>query len=141
MKHNLHAHKTGGSSAALAIIVGTLTTCLISFLLTIALTGLVMNGYIEKNETDVFVFFIRAISVMIGSLLASALSKEKILLTIGLTTGIYLMILLLLGFIFYNNAFRNFGAGVISALVGGACASIIKLKLPIKKKHFVKLKR
>lgn len=141
MKYNIRVPKAGGSSVGLGITIGVFAACLAGFLLTIALTSLVMNGSVDKNETDLFVFVIRAISVILGSLITTSFTKTKHLLMIGLTMVGYLLIQLILGFVIFNDSFHNFGIGVISTLLGGVCACIIKLKMPLKKKHFVKHRR
>lgn len=138
MKRNLHMFKTGGQSVVISVVVGMLVALVVSVLLNIGLTSLVMNGYIAENGTTVFVFLSRAISVITGGLLTSSLAKEKILLVIGLSAVGYLMILIGLGIVLFEGSFHNFGSGVLSVAAGVACACIMKLKPPSKKKHSVK---
>jgi len=141
MKCNLHMFKTGGRSVTLSVVIGVAIAAVISLLLNMGLTSLVMNGHIEANDTAFFVFAIRAVSVIAGGLVAAALAREKMLLLIGLTSIGYLLLLIGLGIIFYDSSFLNFGSGVISAAVGAACACVLKLKAPRKKKHSVKYKK
>ena len=138
MKRNLQILKLGGQAIGISIASGAAIAVVITVLMNIGLTSLVINGQIAESDTAFIVFIIRAVSVMIGGMIASALAKEKILITIGITAIGYLLIVVALGIIFYDGSFRNFISGVISVAVGAVCACVLRLKTPRKKKHSVK---
>lgn len=135
MKQNVHFLKKGGRSIGISVLIGVAMALAVSGLLSVGLTSLLMNGHVELNGTVIIVFLIRALSVLAGGLLASALSEGKHLAVIGLVAVGYLLILLGLGIVLYDGSFRNFGGGVLSAAAGGASACLIKLKPPAKRKH------
>lgn len=141
MKYNLRMFKSGGRSVAFSVLAGVIAAVVISLLLNMGLTSLVMKGHVEEKGTKIFMFLIRAVSVMVGGMVATALSKEKLLLVIGLTSVAFLVILVGLGIIFFENAFHNFGGGALSVATGAACACVLKLKVPTKKKHSVKYRK
>lgn len=138
MKRNLQMLKLGGQAIGISIAAGAAIAVVITVLMSIGLTSLVINGQIAESDTAFIVFIIRAVSVMIGGMIASALSKEKILITIGITAIGYLLIVVALGIIFYDGLFQNFVSGMISVAVGAVCACVLRLKTPRKKKHSVK---
>ena len=138
MKHNDHIRKKGGRATWLTVLIGVGVALACSALMSAGLTSLVMNGHVELKDTAVVVFIIRALSALVGGLLASSLTKEKFLLVIGLTAAGYLLVLLGLGITVFDGSFRNFGGGVLSAIAGGTSACMIRLKPPARKKHAYK---
>ena len=123
------------------IVIGTTLAAIVSFLLTMGLTSLIMKGSVPENAPNVYVFFIRSISVLLGCLAATVLVKEKNLQTIGIVTAAYLLIMLGCGIIFYDGSFHNFGIGLLSATIGGGIACIIKIIPQKKKYHLPKFKK
>lgn len=140
MKKKLHTTKYNYRSVWFSVLLGIITALIVSGILSLGLTSLVMNGHVELSSTTAIIFMIRAVSVLIGGLLASALFNEKHLMIIGSITLIYLIIILMMGVIAYNESFINFGGGVLSAVAGGVSACIVRLKPPTKRKHPIKYK-
>ena len=106
-----------------------------SVVLTALVSVLVLNGSIKENGSAYAVFAIRALSVAIGALIGTGLAEEKLLPVIGVITAGYILILLAFGIVLFDGSFYRFGAGLMSSIIGGAVAAIIRLKPKKSKNH------
>lgn len=137
MKRNkLQTSKTG--TLASAIAAGVIAASLLSVLLTALLTNLALNGSLGENSISAFVFLVRAISVLLGSLIGGMVLKRKFLLQVGLTALSYLVVLLAAGIVFYDGSFKRFLSGAASVLTGGVAALLILQRPKIKRHRSVK---
>ena len=132
MKQLLRAKTSSGQSTTSAIVIGLAVTLVVSILLSAGLTSLIINENLSENAIRISVIVIRTISVLLGGLVGSSLSKGKYLPVIGIIMLIYAIVLIGFGIIFYDGSFQNFGFGMLSMIIGGALACIIKLK-PLRK--------
>lgn len=132
MKQLSRAKISSGQSTTSAIAIGLAVTLVVSILLSAGLTSLVINGNLNENSVRISVFVIRTISVLLGGLVGASLSKGKYLPIVGIIALIYAIVLIGFGIIFYDGSFQNFGFGMLSMIIGGALACIIKLK-PLRK--------
>ena len=138
MKQKNHASILTGRSAVFCVVIGVAAAAITTALLSAGLTSLVMRGTITEKTTSAFVFAIRLLAVLLGSLVGASLSGGKILPIVGLVTGVYTVILLSVGIAVYDGSFHNFGPGVISAILGGIIACLIKLKPQMKPKRAIR---
>ena len=141
MKRLTRTATKGSKTMTNGVIIGTAVATAISFLLSMGLTSLIGKGSVPENGSGVYIFLIRSLSVLLGSLLSTAIIKEKNLQTIGIVTAAYLIILLGIGIVAYNGSFHNFGIGLLSVLAGGGIACIIKVIPQKKKYHIPKIKK
>ena len=118
----------GSRSGAVGAGVGLAAAILLSTVLTVALTSLIVKGTVGEWAVGAFVFFVRLLSVLTGGLIGTAIAKEKYLKIIGIIIAGYLFVALGLGIAFYDGAFQNLGLGVVSVLLGGFLAMLVKLK-------------
>ncbi len=124
----------GKHSAIAGIAIGMAVVLVISFVLTAGLTSLIINGKLSEGTAGVFVFVIRAISVLAGGLVATTLVKERCLPIVGAVAAVYLLVLLGTGIAAFDGSFKNFIPGIMSVLIGGILACMIKLKPQKKRK-------
>lgn len=130
-----------GKAFSRGITIGTVVAAAISFVLSMVLTSLITKGGISESSPGVYIFIIRSLSVLAGCLLATWIVKEKNLQIIGIVSCLYLLILLGVGIIMYDGSFHNFGLGLLSVILGGGIACIIKLIPQKKKYHLPKIKK
>ena len=123
----------------ISCIAGILTALTVSILLTALQSGLIGSNKIGESTTNTIIFMIRVLSVTIGCFLAAALTKNRILPTIGITAAGYLVVLFGIGIAAFNGSFENLGSGLLSTLLGGAIPGIIKSKAPKRSRKIHKL--
>ena len=128
-------------SMLFSIGVGIVGAMIVSILLTIVQANFVLNGKIKEEMTASILFFVRLLSVMIGSLLGTGLYKQKHLQIIGVTSLVYMIILVGTGIIFFDDSFKGFWGGLISVILGGLITYGIRMKLFQKPKHKVRYNR
>jgi len=85
------------------ILAGTALSLIISLLVTGWMTSLALNGRIGMEQMDVVIFFVRALSVMVGALVATGLYKEKMLMTVEITVGCYMLCIVALGILAFSH--------------------------------------
>ena len=107
--------------------IGLLVTILISLMMTIALTSLIQKGKISENG-NAFIFIIRVTATIVGCLLGSGLSKKSILPVIGAISAGYFIVLLSMGLLFLDGSLNKVWQGILSVIIGGAIACMVKLK-------------
>lgn len=132
MKKNRHMTSSAKLTELPAAIIGIATATLISFLLTVALTSLVMNGTVGESSTGPYIFAIRTIASAIGCFLGALLLNGKYLIIAGTIALGYLAVLIGTGIILYDGSFNNMLSGTVSVLLGGIFACVVVLK-PLKK--------
>ena len=138
MKQKKHTSILSGRSTVFCVAIGVAMAVIITVLLVTSLTSLVMNRTITEKTTGHYVFAIRLLAVLLGSLVGASLSSGKILPVVGFVTGVYIVILLSVGIVVYEGSFRNFGTGLISAILGGLIACLIKFKAQMKPKRAIR---
>lgn len=128
-----------------SVITGAGAGVLIAVVVSILLTGLygilMLNGQVEESPSMAAVFLIRMVSVAIGGCIAGTLTKAHFLPVVGIVTAGYLVLLAGTGIVAFDGSFKNFGAGVLSILLGGAAACITKVKAPKRQRKMPKLRR
>lgn len=122
-----HAIKDRNQSIVTCIGIGLVASVIISLILIIAVTSLIQKGKLNENG-NLGVFIIRTVAALIGSLLGAGLSQKKVLPVIGSIAGGYFFVLLSVGLLFLDGSFSNVWQGLVSVVIGGALACIIKLK-------------
>ena len=135
MKHNLRKVTEGRFSITSGIFVGTAIAGILSLLFALGLTSLVLSGNIAVGGIDIPIFFVRAISVLAGTLAGTGLYKEKLLMNIGITAACYLLLITVLGVIVFDASISNLAGGVLSVVSGGAAACIIRLSAQKKSQY------
>ena len=115
-----------------SIGIGISIALIISFLLMLGLTSLIINGYLKESGGTFGSFVIRTLSVFGGCLIAGYVYKEKILLLIGAISGIYLIVLMIISVAAFDHSFVNLVLAVISVLLGGVFAAVLRF-LPKKR--------
>lgn len=110
----------------------------VSALLTLLLTSLIINGRLGEENGNALVFVIRILSVFVGGLIGASLAQGKYLPVISLVSLGYLIMNIALGIALYDGSFRNFIGGVMSVLIGGATACLIKLIEPKRQNRGVR---
>ena len=125
MKRNKHqATKTDGSIVT-AIVIGVLIALVLSTAFIALISSLIQWGNLEENHTSPIVFLCRAVSLLIGSLIGSLISKEKHLMRVGATALGYLLILFAIGIVFFDGSFRSCLSGVASIVFAGVIAIVL----------------
>lgn len=132
---------TAGRSILLRVAIGVFVGVLLSVLLLTGLTYITINGGVTENQTGIYLFAIYMLSTLLGGLIGSASSSQKMLQVIGLTTLVYFLILIALGIICYDVAVHNFASGFISTVLGGSFAYLIKLKSQMHRGRTVRRRR
>lgn len=138
MKRMVYKPKNISKSMTTGVCIGIGIALLISALLTTGLTSLIINENTGENGCGIFIFTIRAVSILIGGIIATVIYQEKYLPVIGITALGYLVILLGIGIVVYDGSFQHFGSGIISVLTGSLLAWAIRLKPKTKSKYLKK---
>lgn len=120
------------SGGAIAIGIG--ISVLITLLLTAGLAALIISSKLQESTVGIIVALIRAIAVFLGVMITTKIKQDKILQSTGIVAGLYILIILGLGIMLYDGSFNSFGFGLLSILVGGLAAYLIRIK-PNKRKH------
>ena len=127
MNHYLRRKTEGGFSIMSGIVAGTATAMLLSLIFLLGLTSFTLNGNIEADRMDVPIFFVRAISVLAGTLVSTGIYKEKLLMNIGITASCYLLLIIAVGIAVFDAGLSAFIGGVLSVASGSASACIIRI--------------
>ena len=122
-------------------IIGFVVSVVISVVATALFANLALNGKLEDRLAGTVVFIVRLISVAGGGLIGTGVSKEKNLTVVGCVSGAYLLTLLAVGIVLYDGSFNNFGSGLLSVLLGGVVAALIRLKPQKSNTHSRKRRR
>ena len=140
MKLKTHLPGKTNSTMTMGVLIGTVVSLLMSFVLVSVTANLITGNKIPEESARWIVFFTRAISVLVGVMIGTGLTKEKLLITVGAILGSYLLFLMGLGIVIYNGSFQNFWTGILSVLIGGAAGWLIRLKLQNKPRRARKMK-
>ena len=125
MKRNkLQAAKTR-QSVTVVIVTGTIIALVLSALLSVILTTLMLNGRLQEGSTGPIVLVIRMISIFAGAIIGGTLLKEKYLLQVSLTALSYILVLIGIGIVFYDEGIKGILSGVVSVVVGSVVALLI----------------
>jgi len=133
--------KTKTGTPLIGILLGVGIAIIISLLLTWLQTSLTLRGSIPLENAGIFTFIIRTVSVFAGSLIGTVITEGKGLSVIGIITGIYLFLLIVLGILLYDGLFHGLLLGVVSVLIGGILVVLIKLKPQKRRKYSVRSAR
>lgn len=128
MKLKIKKDQTIGS----AIVIGWVTAILITFLLSLGLTSLVLKGSLKAESSGFVVFLIRSLSTLLGCLLAGRIYADKMIPVISGVLIIYLITLIGIGITVFDGSFQSFITGLLSVVIGGMLALILRV-LPKKK--------
>lgn len=115
-------------SMAFSIGIGILISVIISFLLTLGLTSLIINGTLKESGGAFSIFIVRTLSVFIGCLIGGIIYKDKALPLIGVITGVYFIILMIVSIAAFDQSFINFVPTMVSVLLGGILAAVLRLR-------------
>lgn len=127
-------------TATVGTLAGIITAFAISLILVAAITGLVTGNKFPEGSLGLPVFIVRTVAVLVGALVGTGLAKEKCIVTVGIITAGYLVLLLGLGIVMYNGSFKSFGSGLLSTIAGGAVGCLIRLKLQNRPKRGRKIR-
>ncbi len=128
-------------SPIIGVLSGVLSALVISFLLSIGLTSLLLNNSAGEWPEGIIMFAMRFIAVLIGGLVCTGIYKEKTIVSISIMTAAYFLILLIIGTIVYDSVFYKIGIGILSVLLGGATACLIRAKIAGKRTGRRRFKR
>ena len=128
------------NSFVFGVLLGAVAALIISIILTTGMTSLVLGGGLNDRLLQIFIFVIRLISVFIGVLLGTGLIGEKWIVTTGLISVLYLLLLAGVGIVFYDGSFRGFGVSLISVVLGGDAGCLVRLKLQNKPQRKKKIR-
>ena len=117
------------NSMVTGIGVGIGAALLFSFLATVGISSLILSEKIGEGTSNTVAFIIRAISVLMGTLISCKITKEKTIPLIGAVTLCYLAVLIGFGIVLYDGSFHNFGTSLLSVLLGAIAAYLIQYKL------------
>ena len=127
MKQKKYAVTGRGHGLGTNLLFGVGASLIVSLLLSLLLTSITINGSITEDHAGKFVFAARAVSVLIGGLVSAGMEKGKYIPVIGMTALGYLLVVMGVGILFFDGGFREFGTGLISVVIGGCLACVIKL--------------
>ena len=114
-------------SMVFSIGIGILISVIISFLLTLGLTSLILNGTLKESGGTFGAFIVRTLAVFIGCLISGIIYKDKVLPLIGAITGTYFIILMIVSIAAFDRSFVNFVPTMISVFFGGILAAVLRL--------------
>ena len=120
------------------VVIGLITTILLSFILTIVLTSFVQKGQLAEDG-NAGVFITRIIATLTGGLVGAGFSKKKFLPVIGTISLGYFVILISIGLLLLDGSLNNLWHGLLSTLIGGIIACLIKLKPQTTRKKRIRL--
>ena len=128
------------NSVVLGVFLGAVAALIISIIFTTGMTRLVLGGGLNDGLLQIFIFVIRLISVFIGVLLGTGMIGEKWIVTTGVISVLYLLLLAGVGIVFYDGSFQGFGVSLISVVLGGGAGCLVRLKLQSKPKRKKKIR-
>ncbi len=132
------ANKEKGTIFSIAI--GTAVSVLCMLLLSVLLTVLVENEAVSSTMVTIAALCIHAISVFAGSMLSLTGQKGRIAVVAGTVTASYFLMQICVNMLFFSAGFEGVAAGLVSMLVGGVIAVLIKSRLGQKKKYRAKVR-
>ena len=140
VKTKTHLPVATNRTTTVGAVIGIVISFVMSLILIAGITGLVTGNKLSEGSLVWLVFVVRIVTVMVGALIGTGLAKEKCVITAGIIVAGYSALLLSLGIVIYDEAFQNFGAGLLSVIIGGAIGYLIRLKLQNKPRRGRKIK-
>lgn len=140
MKLKSRMRVTQSQSAMVGALIGIVISLAISLIFVVAMTSMVINNKFVERSLGWSIFVVRMISALVGTLVGTGLAKEKCAITIAIITVGYLVVLIGLGIVIFDESFKNFGAGLVSTIFGGIVGFLIRLKLQNKPRRSRKIK-
>ena len=138
MNHNVRKVSDRKCSITTSVIIGVAAAATISLLLTGGMTSLVLKGNMGSDGVNIAIFFVRALSVLIGCLIGTGLYKEKMLMIVGVIAGCYLLLITALGVVVFDGSVKYFFGGTLSVAAGGAGGCLIRLSAQKKPRYTIR---
>ena len=132
--------KQSKNSFIAGVGIGMVAEILLSILLTAGLTSLILNGKLTEQTSGFIIFTIRLLSVLLGGLIGTGISNDKILPVIGSISLGYLFVLIAFGIAVYNRSFCGFILSTLSVIAGALIVTLIRLKSKTRPKHKLHMK-
>lgn len=123
----MKARSKNEHSMVIVVVAGSFAAIITSLILILGLTSLMLKGSLNVSVAGVAVFTVRVLSVFVGCLIAGSMYKQKGALVIGSVVVIYLAVIISIGIVAFDGLVENFALGLLSALLGGVFALILRL--------------
>ena len=125
MKRNKHKASNVSGSLITTSMIGVAVALLLSILLIVVFSNLILKEVLGDGSARWLIFATRMIAVLIGTLIAGAILRERYLKLIGLVLAGYLLTLVGAGIALYDMSFRNLISGLISSVFGSVAAFVV----------------
>ena len=122
------------------IVLGALLSLISLFIMSVILAIMVEKEVIPITAMPTFAMGIHAISVFVGSLLATILEKGRIAIVAAIVAVFYLLALLCVNMLIFSSGITGMGLTVIGSAIGGLAAVVIKGNICRSKKYRTKLR-
>lgn len=124
------------------IIWGLLVAILFTILGAAIGAAILNSGSVPENSGTWISAIIWAISSFCGIMISLKLTKEKILLTAGITAAVYLLMLMAVNLLIFQQRFMGLWKGIIAVLVSFLVSILLNLNSPkVKQRKSVYRKR
>ncbi len=124
--------KGRGDSVSLmkGIGIGVITAAIVSLLLSVVITILLINEYIDVYPLRYYTLGITVIGSLSGCMTSGKLTKDGVAIAAGLTGATYLFLLIAIGILAFDTGFDKVWTGLIAVIVGCviSCAFCIRQK-------------
>ena len=117
------------------IIWGLLVSMLFTILGAAIGAAILSSGSVPENAGSWLSAIIWAISSFCGIMLSLKLTKDKLLLTAGITSAAYLLILMAVNLLIFHQRFMGLWKGIIAVLVSFLVAILLNLNSPKEKRR------
>ena len=111
------------------VLAGTILAGIVTVLGTAIATIMINKGVISFAAVSTVTFVILTVSSVAGNLLVGKIDKNGGIISISITTGLYLALLLSMKILFFDAPFGGIGKGMIAILLGAIPGVLISLRL------------
>ena len=115
-------------SIIFASSLGTAIALCASIIFSLTIPIIILNGTIRDNEIQIIVPIIQFISSFLGIFAATKFVKENKLLVMGVSAGMYLLVLICVALLFFDGLSTKVVTGPIAILAGVVSAAMIVCK-------------
>ncbi len=126
LKHR--KQRKGDISTVTGVVVGVVTSVLITFVLAALSALLVVNEHIPFSSAKYVVILIWVVSTLFGSIVAGTVVTQKKLIARLIACGAYLLLLISMAITLFDGLGQTVLIGAISILIASGGAILIALK-------------
>ena len=120
------ARKIKGMGMLPAAVIGTLSAVGVSVFVMLVQPFSILNEYLKPEAIQILAVSTQLIAAFAGTLVAISIANDKRYLVAALCAGMFFLILLCTGLLFFNGLTTWAIAGLLGSMTGAGCAVLLR---------------